>query len=84
MKETVIRAHEWENPVSQKTEMNNMPMEMSKKLKPFGRDIVGATEVVEGMKKSIEIVGLTMEAADVRQRRGNVQLQEARTFQKNM
>ena len=37
---------------------------MAKKLKSFGRDIVGATEIVEEITKIVEIVGLNMEAAD--------------------
>ena len=50
MKEAVIRAHEMEHTASQKTEKNNRAMEMPKKLKTFGLDIVGTTEVVEEIK----------------------------------
>ena len=41
MKEAVIRAHEWEHTPNRKTERNSRTIKVPKKLKPFGRDIVG-------------------------------------------
>ena len=72
MKEAVIRAHEWEHTSSRKTERNGRMMEMPKKLKPFGRDMVGDDGGRGGDKEKCRDCGLNMEAADVQQRAGNV------------